>query len=508
MEDGEIEVRISVGDPHQCSNNPDNLRNQIRIPGEDQWHCEVNDRLPLFRHGLKGEIGVGGGWVVGERRRREETATSGVGNFEGVGASGGPGVTVEVVREGPSVGVLFDLGCVLQGLASVGFAGAAGLYHIVELLMVRVEGYDEGVPTTRVLRGKSVMYGLENMDCGAVQAVGRVVGAAGASAEERYKGQLNSEAQQGGYKSNIPIICGYVGNGQPYFVFIVDKHRECANNKVLRADEVQLRLMQIQHMGSFTSSSSSNTNENSPESQVLPHPKMSSTPVYPRDIRILRSTTNEKPIAALKSARKGGKGDDKTEVNTHKEESYCNEIGHWYRECEKRIADEEKGRKMSDYSASAYKCDISAFFSEKTDEDKSVWLADTGASLHMTFRAIFSVNSDRLVRGRSDALSAKGVRHGSLFRMLFEVQVSSKCNVAEVNSLKLWYERLCYINVELDFDLQGHSDLEAAVELISVVQQQSYERVEPQLEEIQLASVAFNRRVMFASVFVFSKVIN
>nr|CAD7265811.1 unnamed protein product [Timema shepardi] len=39
-----------------------------------------------------------------------------------------------------------------------------------------------------------VTDGLENMKCGAVQTVGRVVGAACASAEERYKGQLNSEA--------------------------------------------------------------------------------------------------------------------------------------------------------------------------------------------------------------------------------------------------------------------------------------------------------------------------
>nr|CAD7396703.1 unnamed protein product [Timema poppensis] len=43
--------------------------------------------------------------------------------------------------------------------------------------------------------GESVTDGLENMDCGLVQAVGRVIGAAGASAEERYKGRLNSEAQ-------------------------------------------------------------------------------------------------------------------------------------------------------------------------------------------------------------------------------------------------------------------------------------------------------------------------
>nr|CAD7567215.1 unnamed protein product [Timema californicum] len=44
--------------------------------------------------------------------------------------------------------------------------------------------------------GELITDSLENMDCGAVQTVERVGGAAGASAEERYKGRLNSETQQ------------------------------------------------------------------------------------------------------------------------------------------------------------------------------------------------------------------------------------------------------------------------------------------------------------------------
>nr|CAD7424960.1 unnamed protein product [Timema monikensis] len=58
--------------------------------------------------------------------------------------------------------------------------------------MRRVEGYKEGVPAT----GESITDGLENMDCGAVQPVGRGVEAACASVEENYKGRHNSEAQQ------------------------------------------------------------------------------------------------------------------------------------------------------------------------------------------------------------------------------------------------------------------------------------------------------------------------
>ncbi|CAG2057376.1 unnamed protein product [Timema podura] len=45
--------------------------------------------------------------------------------------------------------------------------------------------------------GKIVANGSENMDCGAVQAVERVGDVGCASAEERYKGRLNSDAQQG-----------------------------------------------------------------------------------------------------------------------------------------------------------------------------------------------------------------------------------------------------------------------------------------------------------------------
>nr|CAD7399713.1 unnamed protein product [Timema cristinae] len=37
--------------------------------------------------------------------------------------------------------------------------------------------------------------------------------------------------------------CGRVGKGQPYFVFVVDKHRDCANNKVFKADEDELRVV-------------------------------------------------------------------------------------------------------------------------------------------------------------------------------------------------------------------------------------------------------------------------
>ncbi|XP_077263809.1 uncharacterized protein LOC143898304 [Temnothorax americanus] len=182
--------------------------------------------------------------------------------------------------------------------------------------------------------------------------------------------------------------------------------------------------------------------------------------------------------------------------------NYCKEVGHWYRECKKRLADKEENEKKKDSnekkkdeeSGSAYTSDISVFFLETTDKDDSVWLADSGASMHMTSRRDFfreigptkpvrfvkvagdkvlpvvgvgtidiqaSVNkklidrqlknvlfvpdlkrnlfsvgaiTDRKfsfhsyhnrceIRDDSGALSVEGVRHGYLFRMLFNVKI-------------------------------------------------------------------------------------
>nr|CAD7201088.1 unnamed protein product [Timema douglasi] len=58
------------------------------------------------------------------------------------------------------------------------------------------EPLERGVFFGTEYSGEIITDGSENMNCGAVQAVERVVGAACASAEERYKDRLNSEAQQ------------------------------------------------------------------------------------------------------------------------------------------------------------------------------------------------------------------------------------------------------------------------------------------------------------------------
>ncbi|KAG7203881.1 hypothetical protein KM043_013242 [Ampulex compressa] len=70
--------------------------------------------------------------------------------------------------------------------------------------------------------------------------------------------------------------------------------------------------------------------------------------------------------------------------------AYCHEKSHWYRECKKRIAEEGRHKKRrDDAQGTAYMCDIAGFVSETTDNDESVWLADSGASMHMSSRRDF-----------------------------------------------------------------------------------------------------------------------
>nr|CAD7453199.1 unnamed protein product [Timema tahoe] len=129
----------------------------------------------------------------GERKE----ITQGLG-WSGVGVVGGLGVEVGALEGGPLGGVLFGCRRPLHGLLSVGLAGAAGVAHPGRL------------PVKRTSSGELVTDGTENMNCGAVQAVERVVGEVCASAEERYKGRLNSSVQ-----FEELILTGMSMSGQP-----------------------------------------------------------------------------------------------------------------------------------------------------------------------------------------------------------------------------------------------------------------------------------------------------
>lgn len=53
------------------------------------------------------------------------------------------------------------------------------------------------------------------------------------------------------------------------------------------------------------------------------------------------------------------------------------------RECSRKAASKQDS---DAYLASAYVCDVSAFYSRTSDSDQNIWLADSGASMHMTYR--------------------------------------------------------------------------------------------------------------------------
>lgn len=80
----------------------------------------------------------------------------------------------------------------------------------------------------------------------------------------------------------------------------------------------------------------------------------------------------------------GVKNKNITELKKRTKCNFCHEKGHWSRECKKRLASKEKGKKNSSSAETAYICDISVFYSLSSSEDQFDWICDSGASMHMT----------------------------------------------------------------------------------------------------------------------------
>ena len=60
------------------------------------------------------------------------------------------------------------------------------------------------------------------------------------------------------------------------------------------------------------------------------------------------------------------------------------------RECPKKKENESDWNKSNSNGgkkASAYVCDVTALYSNTSDEDNDVWIADSGASMHITYRS-------------------------------------------------------------------------------------------------------------------------
>uniref|UniRef100_A0A6P7H0N6 Uncharacterized protein LOC114344650 n=1 Tax=Diabrotica virgifera virgifera TaxID=50390 RepID=A0A6P7H0N6_DIAVI len=94
--------------------------------------------------------------------------------------------------------------------------------------------------------------------------------------------------------------------------------------------------------------------------------------------------------------------------------NYCKRKGNWVRECRKRIhdsknQDKNKSSESNLASSSAYICDISSMYLSTSSANKSEWICDSGASLHMTgekllFSKLESLSEPTFVRIANDKL--------------------------------------------------------------------------------------------------------
>ena len=68
----------------------------------------------------------------------------------------------------------------------------------------------------------------------------------------------------------------------------------------------------------------------------------------------------------------------------------CKEKGYRARECLNKSSNyHSKQPTASFYIAQAYISDLSVFYSKTSDSNEDIWLADSGASMHMTYRIDF-----------------------------------------------------------------------------------------------------------------------
>ena len=86
--------------------------------------------------------------------------------------------------------------------------------------------------------------------------------------------------------------------------------------------------------------------------------------------------------------KKDAKSRKKTSIAALKKRTSCKgcgQKGHWVREC----PNEEKQQRSQQKELSTYVCEVQALWARRMKQDEDIWLADSGASNHMTFRRDF-----------------------------------------------------------------------------------------------------------------------
>lgn len=66
----------------------------------------------------------------------------------------------------------------------------------------------------------------------------------------------------------------------------------------------------------------------------------------------------------------------------------CDQKGHWARLCPNIDRNRDHKSKPESYIAAAYISDVSVFYSKTIASVENLWLADSGASMHMTFKVL------------------------------------------------------------------------------------------------------------------------
>lgn len=111
--------------------------------------------------------------------------------------------------------------------------------------------------------------------------------------------------------------------------------------------------------------------------------------LHMRTLKVEEKSPNQH--GAKKKFNALSKKDKKKQIEERKKKTncgICNERGHWWRECPKRPSkDENKSQDKFESTVEAYTVgDVSVLYSSSRDEDDEIWLADSGAARHMTFR--------------------------------------------------------------------------------------------------------------------------
>lgn len=101
---------------------------------------------------------------------------------------------------------------------------------------------------------------------------------------------------------------------------------------------------------------------------------------------MMKLNSQQQAAAKPKSGKANGKKNIK-ELKKRTKCAVCKHKGHWAPVCPNKKSNAQST--APSYIASANVCDVSAFYSKTSDRDEDIWLADSGASKHMTFRKDF-----------------------------------------------------------------------------------------------------------------------